>query len=77
MNNLEKYNKVFLDNLNITEDQLLELKYQDFDWDSVAHMSLMADLEDIFEIEMDADDIIEFSSYETGKEILSKYQITL
>ena len=73
MSNLEKYNKAFMDTFEITEDQLAGLKYQDIKaWDSVGHMSLMAALEDAFDIMMDADDIIDFSSYEKGKEILQK-----
>ena len=73
MNNLEKYNQAFMKTFEITEDQLIGLKYQDIKaWDSVGHMSLMAALEDAFDIMMDADDIIDFSSYEKGKEILQK-----
>ena len=73
MSNLEKYNKAFMDTFEITEDQLAGLKYQDIKaWDSVGHMSLMAALENVFDIMMDADDIIDFSSYEKGKEILQK-----
>lgn len=77
MENKEIYDKVFLENLEITADQLIELKYQDSDWDSVGHMVLMAEIEDIFKIEMDADDIIDFSSYQKGIEILAKYNIKL
>lgn len=73
MTNLEKYNKVFTKTLEITEDQLPGLKYQDITtWDSVGHMSLIAALEDTFDIMMDTDDIIDLSSYEKGKEILEK-----
>ena len=35
-------------------------------------MSLIAALEDAFDIMMDTDDIIDLSSYEKGKEILAK-----
>ena len=35
-------------------------------------MSLIAALEDAFDIMMDTDDIIDFSSYKKGMEILSK-----
>ena len=42
---------------------------------SVGHMGLMSELEDLFSIELDADDIIDFSSYEVGKEILKKYEV--
>ena len=73
MSNLEKYNNAFMETLEITEDQLAGLKYQDIEaWDSVGHMSLIAALEDAFDIMMDTDDIIDFSSYEKGKEILAK-----
>lgn len=73
MNNLEKYNNAFIETFEISEDQLEGLKYQDIPaWDSVGHMSLVAALEDAFDIMMDTDDIIDFSSYEKGKEILAK-----
>ncbi len=73
MNNLEKYNKAFMESFEITEDQLAGLKYQDIPaWDSVGHMGLIAALEDAFDIMMDTDDIIDFNSYEKGKEILAK-----
>ena len=61
----------------ILEDQLVGLKYQDIpEWDSVGHMGLMGDLEEVFSIELDIDDIIEFSSFEKGMEILKKYNIS-
>lgn len=78
MTNKERYNKVFansfdLDAANIDE----ELQYQGIDaWDSVGHMELMAEMEDEFEIEMEADDIIDFSSYKEGMRILGKYDIS-
>ena len=73
MTNLEKYNEAFTTTFEITDDQLSGLNYQDIEaWDSVGHMSLIAALEDAFDIMMDTDDIIDLSSYEKGKEILSK-----
>ena len=73
MTNLEKYNNAFMETFEITEDQLAGLKYQDIEaWDSVGHMTLVAALEDAFDIMMDTDDIIDFSSYEKGKELLAK-----
>lgn len=72
MTNLEIYNNAFIETLEVTEDQLAGLKYQDIEaWDSVGHMALMARLEEAFDIMMDTDDIIDFNSYEKGKEILS------
>ncbi len=73
MTNKEKYNQAFIETLNISEDQLAGLKYQAVElWDSVGHMSLVAALEDAFDIMMETDDIIDLSSYEKGMEILSK-----
>lgn len=77
MTNLEKYDKAFCDSFEITEDKLSGLQYQQIElWDSVGHMTLVANLEDAFDIMMETDDIIDLSSYEKGKEILSdKYNI--
>lgn len=78
MSNLDKYNNAYTGTFEIMEDQLAGLKYQDITaWDSVGHMSLIAALEDAFDIMMDTDDIIDLSSYEKGKEILAtNYGIT-
>ena len=73
MTNLEKYTNIFMETFEVTEEEAKSLKYQDIDaWDSVGHMGLIAALEDAFDIMMDTDDIIDFNSYEKGKELLSK-----
>ena len=73
MTNLEKYNKAFCESFEIGEEQLQGLQYQQIElWDSVGHMTLVANLEDAFDIMMETDDIIDLSSYEKGKEILEK-----
>lgn len=78
MSNIEKYNQVFCKTLQVSEDQLKDLKYQDVElWDSVGHMTLMAELEDAFDIMMETDDIIDFSSYEIGIDILRKYNVDI
>ena len=72
MTNLEKYNQAFAEALEISQSQLPGLEYQGIEqWDSVGHMGLVAALEDVFDIMMDTDDIIDFSSFEKGKEILA------
>ncbi len=76
MTNLEIYNKKFMETFGVTEDELSTLKYQSVkSWDSVGHMQLIAELEDSFDIMFDTDDIIDFSSYEKGKELLKKYEV--
>ena len=78
MTNLEKYVAAFTSTLLVEESTLVDLKYQDIaEWDSVGHMSLMAALEEAFEIEMDIDDIIDFSSFEVGRTILGKYNVKM
>ena len=78
MANLETYNKVFCETLQIEESQLNGLEYQGVElWDSVGHMALMAALEAAFDIMLDTDDIVDFSSYEKGKEILKKYDVEI
>jgi len=77
MKNLEKYTQAFVESFEIAADQAAQLKYQDIPaWDSVGHMGLMAKMEEAFGIMMEPDDIIDFSSFEKGKEILSsKYGV--
>lgn len=78
MKNLEKYNSVFVESFGVTEDQLPGLAYQSIEaWDSVGHMQLIAALEDAFDIMLDTDDVIDFSSYEKGKELIVKYEVDL
>ena len=47
------------------------------EWDSIGHMNLIAELEDAFDISMEMDDIIDFSSYIKGIEILKKYEVKI
>ncbi len=77
MTNKEKYDGIFMDTFGITVEKLAGLNYQDIKaWDSVGHMALIQALEETFDLMMDTDDIIDFSSYEKGMEILAqKYEV--
>ena len=80
MKNIEKYNQAFVESFDIQESVLQEknLEYNTIDeWDSIGHMGLMSALEDAFDIMLETEDIIEFSSYEKGKEILKKYEVEI
>jgi|TARA_B100001248_G_scaffold256743_1_gene238216 acyl carrier protein len=79
LDNKKKYEKVFMDSFSISKDKLKkDLKYNTIpQWDSVGHMSMIAALEDAFNITFEMDDIIDFSSYKTGKEILKKYKVNI
>ena len=77
MTNKEKYNNAFKETFEISDDVLNEtLEYQSIEpWDSVGHMSLMAALEDEFDIMLEMDDIVDFGSYNTGFKTLEKYGV--
>ena len=75
--NIEKYNKCFVDTFDVGVDVLNnEFKFGVNDgWDSLAHMTLIAALEDAFDIMFETEDIIHFGSYENGKKLLAKYGV--
>jgi len=78
MENIEIYKKAFMESFDIEEVSLDTLEYQSIiDWDSVGHMGLIAALEEGFDIMMEMDDIIDFSSFEKGKDLLKKYDIVI
>ena len=79
MENLEKYNQAFAQTFNVEVELLKDdFAYQDVpSWDSVGHMGLIASLEEIFEIMLETEDIIEFSTYGVGKQILKKYGVEI
>ena len=75
MENKEKLTKAFTESLGI-EPQLVtdELTYNTIpQWDSTAHMVLIAELENVFDVMLDTDDIIDLSSVSQAKIILQKY----
>ena len=75
----EKYDHAFIESFSIDKQSLNDtLEYNSVEeWDSVGHMTLIGLLEDTFDIAMDMDDIIDFSSYNKGYEILEKYGVIL
>ena len=79
MSNIEKYENVFIESFEIKKDQLNDnLKYESIlAWDSVGHMTMIGNLEDAFDIVMEMDDIIDFSSFNFGKKLLKKYKVEI
>ena len=79
MSNLEKLKNIFCEVFSVEPSSLNE----DFDkdnidgWDSVHQLSLTSSVEDEFDIMLDAEDILEFTSYEKVKSILAKYKIEI
>lgn len=77
MNNIEKLHQTFARMLNIDIAKVNDdLAYDSVpEWDSVAHMILVTELENVFDIMLDTDDVIDMSSVGKAKEILAKYQV--
>ena len=75
--NTEKYKEIFIKSLSIKSSNFNEnIEYNGIDeWDSIGHMTLMSDLEEGFSITIETDEIVDFSSFKKGKEILNKYKI--
>ena len=79
MTNLEKLKKIFCEVFSVEESAL----NSEFDknsvegWDSVRQLSLTSSIENEFDIMLDAEDILEFTSYDNAKEVLAKYDIEL
>jgi acyl carrier protein len=73
---LNKYNNTFIELFSISEDDLKGLTYQGIAaWDSIGHMQLISRIEDEFDVMFETNDIIDFSSYPKGIEILRKYNV--
>lgn len=79
MSQLEVYNQIFMDVLDLKADELnSDCTVKNIEaWTSISHIDLISAIEDAFDIMFDTDDIIDFSSYETGKNILTHYGIQI
>jgi acyl carrier protein len=71
----EKLTEVFSKSLGISKEQVNDdLRYADaVEWDSVAHMTLIAAIEEAYNIMMDAEDVIDMSSFPKAIQIVAKY----
>lgn len=79
MTNIEKLNKIFCEVFSANEAALNE-NFNNCNvegWDSVRQLSLTTAVEDEFDIMLDAEDILEFTSYDNAKKVLAKYDIEL
>jgi len=76
LTNLERYDREFIRTFKVKKEELADMKYEISKvWDSVSHMDLMAGLEDVFDVNLDTIDILRFTDYHKGKEILEKYGV--
>ncbi len=74
MKNIEKYRNAFMNVLDLEEDDV----HEDLalgvtrEWDSIGHMTLISEMEDVFDVSIDSEWITEFDSYTSGIEILKR-----
>ncbi len=75
MDKKEKLYNIMAESLGVDRSIIVdELQYNSIpEWDSVAHMALVAEIEDAFDIMLDTDDIIDMSSPKKALEIIEKY----
>lgn len=79
MTNLEKYNKIFTDVFGVDASALNDDFSKDTvdQWDSVHQLNIVSLAEEVFDIMLDPEDIMGFTSYRIGKEILRNQEIEL
>lgn len=79
MSNIEKYNQAFVDIFGVKTENLNDNFGKDTveEWDSVHQLSLVAQLEEAFDVMFDPEDIMEMDSYAKGKDLLKKYEVEL
>ena len=74
MRNIEKYRNAFIDVLDLEEDDVCEDLALGVtrEWDSIGHMALISEIEDVFGVSLDSEWITEFNSYLSGIELLKR-----
>ena len=79
MTNIEKYNEAFVEVFGVDSAVLNDSFSKDSEesWDSVHQLNIIALLEESFDVMFDPEDIMEFTSYGKGREILKKYEVEL
>ena len=79
MENLEKYNNAFVQVFGAKIEELNDYYGKETvgEWDSVHQLSLIAELEEAFDIMFDPEDIMEMTSYGNGKALLKKYDVNI
>jgi acyl carrier protein len=77
MTEIDRLRQVFRTALSLPADYDVDgLEYRGIDkWDSLAHMSLVASIEDEFDIMIDTDDVLDMSSFKKAYELLEKHGV--
>lgn len=76
MSNIEKLKEAFVEGLEIPVEEVENATTESVEkWDSIGQMSLVAIIEDAFEIEFEPDEVMRFTSFAAGVDILKSHGI--
>tara|TARA_Y100001958_G_C20830828_1_gene281676 strand:- start:97 stop:327 length:231 start_codon:yes stop_codon:yes gene_type:complete len=70
----DKLRRIFAETLEVSEDIIVPtLEYASIpEWDSVAHMAIIAEMEDEFDIMIDTEDVIDMSTFQIAIDTVKK-----
>ena len=73
----DRLRQVFAESLGIDRTLIVDgLEFNSIpEWDSVAHMTLVAAIDRTFDVTLETEDVINMSSFAAAKEILRKYAV--
>ena len=79
MSNLDRLRAAFRTALGLPEGLDVDrLEYRGIEqWDSLAHLTLIAEIEDAFDVMIDTDEVIDLSSFDKAVEILGKHEVAI
>lgn len=75
----QKYNQALMEVFGVNESVLNDDFSKDNvkEWDSVHQLNIVALLEEAFDVMFEPEDIMGFTSYKAGKEILRNYGVEI
>jgi acyl carrier protein len=73
----EKLRQVFAEELGVPVDRVTDdLRYGEApEWDSIAHMALVAAIETAFDIMIDAEQVIDMSSFAHARRLVERHAL--
>ncbi len=78
MSNIEKLKNAFVEGLEIPVEEVENATMDSVEkWDSIGQMSLIAIIEDEFGIELEQEEVMQFTSFAAGVNILKNHGIKL
>lgn len=78
MTNVEKYKNCYVEGLELDIETVENASMESVErWDSIGQMSLVALIEDAFSIEFEPDELMTFTTYSSGIEILRKHNVEI